>query len=245
MRYLFSIILLFIILLSLQVVAKATPNEIEYTDINIQEINGIIYSFNIKNKEKTELVHGHTPLLSHNKTKFIYFSYFRSELPPNASLTYELYNLQTQTNQVLFEDDNEDPFGYQQWSPDDKYIVFDNGTDVVRRKTVFNIDLNKFVVDFLTTMERYAWLNENEIIFTDVDNDYSISTINLQTGKTNILIQSSEQQHYLLENIDKNKINFISFIPNNSKSAILWISDLNGKNKYKVKEIPDYWNHKR
>lgn len=233
MRYAF----VFILLIYLLIVQQALAIE----DISVYEKGGIIYLDDLEAHKKIELVHGHSPLLSHDKSKFVYFPFFREELIQNASKTYNLYKIITRVDKILFEDDNEDPFGYQQWSPNDRYIVFDNGTDIIRGKTVFDTTIDEFIVYFLTHSERYGWLNNNEIVFSDVDHDYSISVINLQTKQIRILIKGDQKIRYLFENISSNKINFIAFAPQD-KDVTLYSSDIDGKNVVKIKNINNYWN---
>lgn len=233
MRYVFIFIVLIYLLISQQALA--------IEDISVYEKSGIIYFDDSKTHEKTQLVHGHSPLLSHDKTKFVYFPHFREELMQNASKTYNLYIIGTRVDKILFEDDSEDPFGYQQWSPNDRYIVFDNGTDIIRGETVFDTTIGEFIVYFLTHSERYGWLNDNEIVFSDVDHGYSISVINLHTKEVRILIRGNQKVKYLFKNISSNKINFIAFAPRD-KDVTLCNSDIDGKNIVKIKNIKNYWN---
>lgn len=215
MRYLFSIVII-IILFSSQISFAADNDSslINYPDANLYyEYQGFIYSYNPKTKEKRKIIHGYDLLLSHDKTKFIYKPSLEKDLPPKTSETFEVYDIKTNIHKFIIEN-KWGVYRVEEWSPKDKYIIFDHGTDSITGKAVIYIETGNLISDFVTIDDRYSWINEDEILFKNPPNynteevteasDKRLSIVKLnpnlkypESGKTH-LVNTNEYVGYSL-----------------------------------------------
>lgn len=219
MKNLFYIIA--VIFISILITQKAFA--VEYPDVNIYyENNHQIWLFNPKTKERKYIADGITPHMSHKKDKLLYAQYYSDNDPPNNGITFYIYFPATNKTEKLlvakegeFYDYN---LGIEEWSPDDSYIVLDTGTDIERGKIIIDSKTGEKITDFAHIGE-YSWLNENEIIFSNVQISdginygtkgappLGISILNVKTQERKIIIKTTKTENFMFAKLlDNNKI---------------------------------------
>lgn len=110
---------------------------------------------------------GWTIRLSNSKDKISYtnntdYSYEDKE---DINMMAYVYDLKQKQSTLIHSG-----HGYQyteaDWSPDDKYILIDEGTGPYRAKTLVDVATKNKIIEFGSSGHRILWVNDHEFIFT-------------------------------------------------------------------------------
>ncbi|MFH1426872.1 MAG: hypothetical protein ABIG66_05605 [Candidatus Kerfeldbacteria bacterium] len=148
-----------------------------------------------------------------------------SQIDDRDEIGVYLYDIQTREKKLLRSYEAEDGiFSFYEavcsvsWSPDGMHLVVDSGTSPYRRKIVLDIETGDEVITFNTYTYSFAWLNNNEIVFSpfqdteeprpyEPDQGTGVAVIDLQ-GNTHILRSASVTEGYHVMEVRDGRIYF-------------------------------------
>lgn len=240
---------LIVFIVIILILSGCNGNKQNSTSLSQEEIQQIFFNDNAK----------YHP--SHKQDKAVYLYIipdYVTEKTPTASKTEGLYIqfVDTKVEKLLTpktDIESESEISIGEWSPDDKYLILDTGSYVEREKIIINSQTGKVITKFGTMEISYKWLISDEIVFTDLENDFmrpyqgaahGIAIINLNTGVKTILKHATETVNYSFTDIvENNKIIFCKTVfkpikPEEFKygkeEESYWIMDKDGKNEKQV-----------
>lgn len=233
---------------------------IDYPDSPIfYEYDDQVWQFNLKSEVKKKIANGIRPVISPDKTKIAYTyqgsnKYFK---PSEVNLTgIHLFDIATGKDKLLKHYDKDYPVWQTSWSPDGKYLVIDTGTSPVRDKTVIDSNNGKEILSFTTYSNSYAWINDNEIVFSDLQDiteprpyggggeGTGIAIINLN-GQKRVLKTATDKKDYSFIQLVDDKIYFSlttvesseGWIDESKQTISYWTMDKFGNNLIQVEKI--------
>lgn len=228
--------------------------KIEYPDTTIYYDDGkYIYAYNPRTQEKKQLTIGMNIHLSHKQDRFVYGFYTNHlELVTSSkTIGFYTYDLKTGESKLLYQLEEDEPTSVKEWSKDDKYIILIAGGDVEVGYLIFDGQTNQPVVQFGTHEHSIEWLNDHEIIFTDLEqyprpymgSALGIAIINLLTKEKRIIKHATETENYYFLQTSNNKIIFSKTIFStvnsnefdNSKTTY-WTMNIDGSNPEEIQE---------
>lgn len=144
--------------------------KIEYPDVTIYYDDGkYIYSYNPKTQVKKQLTSGWEIHLSHKKDRFA-FQFGKSE-PEFASTSraegFYTYTIATGEEKLVSAAAAGEPIYFQEWSPNDSYIVIDSGTSNLRGQDILDSITGQDVINLLVP-DGVTWYSSHELIFTEI-----------------------------------------------------------------------------
>jgi len=199
----------------------AETSTIDYPASSIfYEYDDQVWQVNPKSGVKNKITNGIRASISPDKTKIAYTykgdnKYFKQS---EANLTgIHIFDISTGKDKLLKHYDKDYPVWEAVWSPDGKYLVVDTGTSVVRGKTVIDSNTGKQIISFSTY--NYAWINDNEIVFSDIQDvteprpyeggqGIGIAIINLN-GQKRVLKTATDKKDYRFIRLVDDKIYFV------------------------------------
>lgn len=240
----------------------ATPAEtatIDYPDSLIfYDYDDQVWQYNPKSEIKKQIANGIRATVSPDKTKIAYTyqgwnKYFESS---EANLTgIHIFNIATGKNKLLKYYDKDYPVWETSWSPDGKYLVVDTGTSPVRGKTVIDSNTGKEILSLTTYGNTYAWINDNEIVFSDLQviteprpygggEGTGIAIINLN-GQKRVLKTATDKKDYNFIQLIDDKIYFSlrtvesseGWLDETNQTISYWTMDKFGSNLNQVEKI--------
>jgi len=239
-----------------------TPVEtatIDYPDSPIfYDYDDQVWQFNPKSEVKNKIANGIRAVISPDKTKIAYTyqgwnKYFK---PSEVNLTgIHIFDIATGKDKLLKHYDKNYPVWQTSWSPDGKYLVVDTGTSSVRGKTVIDSNTGKEILSFTTYGDSYAWINDNEIVFSDLQDiteprpygggeGTGIAIINLN-GQKRVLKTATDKKDYSFIQLVDDKIYFSlttvesseGWIDETNQTISYWTMDKFGNNLIQVEKI--------
>ena len=239
-----------------------TPAEtatIDYPDSPIfYDYDDQIWQFNPKSEVKNKIANGIRAVISPDKTKIAYTyqgsnKYFK---PSEVNLTgIHIFDIATGKDKLLKHYDKDYPIWQTSWSPDGKYLVIDSGTSPIRDKTVIDSNNGKEILSFTTYGGTYAWINDNEIVFSDLQDlteprpyvegeGTGIAVINLN-GQKRVLKTATDKKDYSFIQLVDDKICFSlttvesseGWIDESKQTISYWTMDKFGNNLIQVEKI--------
>ncbi len=225
----------------------------------------ILSGCNSNQKDNTNIKITLPPEIAKTATSATYETYPSNKKDKIAYIRPEgvyVYTLTTKENKFLISSasiNSETDVNIGNWSPDDKYIVCDTGSYIERGKIVVDSQTNKVIAQF-DTLDIYAWISPEEIVFTDLQSisprpyagaGHGIAIINLNTGEKTILKRSTKTENYTFIKLTKeNNILFYKTLyqpikPEEFKygkeESTNWIMDKDGKNEKQVEYKNNKW----
>lgn len=185
--------------------------------------NAHIYAYNLKTQKKIVIAEGFGVKISHKKDRFMYSNI---EMQQNGTLTASsgiyIYDINTKKSFSIFPlKPDDDPIVILNWSPDDRYIVLEGGEtnngflvlDSITGKQIAHNEMHE---------EEFAWLNNDEIVFTEtqrdihqdehmVGNPRGVTIMNVTLNQKHVFKEASKTvSYYYQELTPDNKIIFSS-----------------------------------
>lgn len=207
---------------SSQETQQKTPeiNNIEYPNASVfYESGDQIWQFNQKTGEKKKIANGIRPQISPDKNKISYTyqninKYFKQSEAPLIGI--HIFDIATGEDTVLKKYDLDYPVWETAWSPDGKYLVVDTGTSPIRNKTVISSTTGKEIVSFKTVSqpysESYAWINDQEIVFCDLQDVSESRPYESGQGSGIAIVNLSGQKRILKTATDKKDYRFLRLL---------------------------------
>jgi len=222
------------------------------------DYNDQVWQFNPKSEVKNKITNGIRAVISPDKTKIAYTyqgwnKHFKSS---EANLTgIRIFDIATSKDKLLKHYDKDYSVWQTSWSPDGKYLVVDTGTSPVRDKTVIDSNTGKEILSFTTYNDSYVWINDNEIVFSDLQDitdprpygggeGTGIAIINLN-GQKRVLKTATDKKDYSLIQLVDDKIYFSlttvesseGWIDEANQTISYWTMDEFGNNLIQVEKI--------
>lgn len=224
-----------------------TPAEtatIDYPDSPIfYEYDGQVWQFNPKSEVKNKIADGIHPVISPDKTKiaYIYPGWNKYFNPSEANLTgIHIFDIATGKDKLLKHYDKDAPVGHFSWSPDGKYLVVDTGTSPTRLKTVIDSNTGKEILSFKTYDDSYAWINDNEIVFSDLQDITEPRPYGDGKGTGIAIINLNGQKRVLKTATDKKDYSFIQLVDDKIYFSLTTVESSEGWID-ETKQIISYW----
>jgi len=221
---------------------------IEYPNASIfYGYDGQVWQFNPKSEVKNKIANGSCPKVSPDKTKIAYtyhgwHGWDESLKPSEANLTgIHIFDIATGEDKLLkYYDEHYYPAGAESWSPDGKYLVEDEGTSPVRGKTVIDSNTGKEIISFTTYGKSYAWINDKEIVFTDLQYIAELRPYGEGYGAGIAIINLNSQERVLKTAADKKDYHFIQLLDNKIYFSLTTVESNEGWSD-KTKQTVSYW----
>ncbi len=208
------------------------------------EYDDQVWQFNPKSEVKNKIVNGIRATISHDKMKIAYTyqgwnKYLKSA---EANLTgIHIFDVATGKDKLLRYYDPDSPVWETSWSLDDKYLVVDTGTSPVRGKTVINSNTGKEILSFTTYGgNSYAWINDNEIVFRDLQDITEERPYGEGYGTGIAIINLNGQKRILKTATDKKDYSFIQLIDDKIYFSLITVESSEGWSD-ETNQTVSYW----
>lgn len=226
--------------------------------------DGQIWQFDSKTNTEKKIADSGSAVFSPNKTKVAYIvdtsSDYSKDLNNNLSGVYVFDTTINKGKLIWQKYYNKYPIipSEVSWSLDGKYLVADVGTSPIRTKIVIDSENGQEIISFITYSRSYAWLNNNEITFSDIQEisemrpygdgrGSGVAVIDLNNQKRVLKTATTKEGYEFIQVLDGGKIYFsLTEVDSNDdwgdrkkQTISYWTMDKFGNNLNQVDKIED------